>query len=189
MKRRYFIFASVISSLFSSKRLLGHFNNRCTTQSDAEGPFYKKGAPERTSMVGDYTDSDHEGLLKVSGIVKSDCDEPVANAVLDIWHAGPDRKYDMSGKYLFRAKVRTDKYGKYEFQTLMPSLYPGRPRHIHMKIISDKWKELTTQMYFENDPTRRKDYLCRRNGGSTKTAEVTSEGNIKIARFDIYLAS
>ncbi|MEW6721433.1 MAG: intradiol ring-cleavage dioxygenase [Thermodesulfobacteriota bacterium] len=105
------------------------------TPEDAEGPFYKPGAKETTSTGSG---------LAVSGSVLSypDC-RPVSGARVEWWHA------DGSGKYVdsLRGMQTTGGTGGYEFTTVPPGKYPGRPIHIHFKAFAPGHKPLTTQLY------------------------------------------
>ena len=55
---------------------------------------------------------------------------------------------DSSHRSGFGAQV-TDNKGAYEFQTLVPVPYPGRPPHIHTKLWNGQVELLTTQVYLE----------------------------------------
>lgn len=105
------------------------------TAEDAEGPFYKPGAPERLSTGSG---------LAVSGEVLSypGC-RPVPGARLEWWHA------DLSGRYVdsLRGAQKTGPMGAYAFTTSLPGVYPGRPSHIHFKVYAPGYKTLTTQLY------------------------------------------
>jgi len=105
------------------------------TRGDAEGPFYKPGAPELLSTGAG---------LAISGDVISypDC-RPIPGARVEWWHA------DRSGRYVdsLRGMQKTGAKGGYAFTTLPPGVYPGRPLHIHFKVSAPGHKPLTTQLY------------------------------------------
>src|SRR5262245_21108402 len=95
-----------------------------------EGPFYRPGIPIRSDLdiYGD------EGLpVLMSGRVLDSSCQPVANAVVEIWHAAPippdtepeafDATYDNTREYRYYGQVATDADGRYEFQTLRPGWY------------------------------------------------------------------
>ena len=42
--------------------------------------------------------------------------------------------------------------GNYTLETVVPGLYPGRTRHIHVKVQAPNGPVLTTQLYFPNEP-------------------------------------
>jgi len=130
--------ASVILSLiFMTIATLAYSSEKCIpTRPDMEGPFYKPNA-----LLRDRTGSG----LTVSGRVFSypDC-KPIANAIIEYWHANPEGVYDDA----HRATIFSDKEGRYKFVTDFPGIYPGRPAHIHFKIRAPGFKPLITQLYF-----------------------------------------
>jgi protocatechuate 3,4-dioxygenase beta subunit len=128
-----------------------------------EGPFYRPGMPVRSDL-DIYGDS---GMpVRMSGRVLDSSCEPVANAVVEIWHAAPippdtepetfDATYDNTDEYRYYGQVATDANGYYEFETLRPGWYLNgaqyRPAHIHVKIWTGEEERLTSQLYFVDDP-------------------------------------
>ena len=109
---------------------------RCEpTPPDMEGPFYRPGAPERTSTG--------EGLA-VSGrlLGAPDC-RPLSGARIEWWHAGPSGDYDDA----HRGSMKANADGRYLYTTDFPGKYPGRPPHIHVKAFAPGYRPLTTQFY------------------------------------------
>ena len=100
------------------------------TVSQTEGPYFKTNSPERSALV---TDSTQGTLLTVTGQVLAADGTPVANALLDFWQADASGAYDNSG-YTLRGHQYTDENGNYTLTTVVPGLYPGRTRHIHVKV-------------------------------------------------------
>ena len=118
------------------------------TPRDGEGPFYKPGAPQRGSLVEPGAKGER---LTLSGRVLSrDC-KPVAGAQLDFWQTDEKGEYDNSG-FRYRGKVTADGVGRYALETVVPGEYPGRPRHIHVKVYAPGREALTTQVYFPGAP-------------------------------------
>jgi len=117
------------------------------TPADMEGPFYKSGAPVRSSLVDPKSKAEK---LVLSGMVSlADC-RPVAGVALDFWHADEHGEYDNAG-YRYRGLLRTDAQGRYRLETNLPPPYSGRPRHIHVKLQPPAGKVLTTQLYFPGE--------------------------------------
>ena len=105
------------------------------TPADYLGPFYKAGAPERTSVGKGY---------ELKGIVKSAADcKPIGNARIEFWLTSPQGEYDDD----HRATLYSDSAGNYRFESNLPPGYSGRPPHIHIKISADGFKTLATQHY------------------------------------------
>ena len=117
------------------------------TVAQTEGPYFKTNSPERSSLVSDGMQGT---LLTVTGQVLAQDGTPVANALLDFWQADPSGSYDNSG-YTLRGHQYTDENGNYTLTTVVPGLYPGRTRHIHVKVQAAGGPMLTTQLYFPGE--------------------------------------
>lgn len=119
------------------------------TLPNIEGPFYRTGAPERTDL---YVASEGRQLMITGTVVGYDC-RPIEGAWLDFWHADSSGIYDnTSPSYAFRGQQFADDEGRYELVTNVPGEYPGRPKHLHVKVQGEVVDELTTQLYFPDDP-------------------------------------
>ncbi len=105
------------------------------TPPDADGPFYRPGAPVRNRIGSGY------GL---TGEVRSavDC-RLIGNAKLEIWLAGPDGIYGDA----WRATVFSNPNGRYWFSSHFPGQYGSRPPHIHLIANAPGYQELITQHY------------------------------------------
>ena len=115
------------------------------TSPNMEGPYYRAGAPARSSLV-------EPGMagtpIRISGRVFDQNCTPLAGARVDFWQADANGVYDNAG-YTLRGYVVTDDDGSYVLDTIEPGVYPGRPPHIHVKVFAADGRELlTTQMYF-----------------------------------------
>ena len=152
----------------------------CKTQKDAEGPFYKKGAP-----MWSHIEQQGEQLTIEGRILRaSDCSTPVANATIDIWHCDLSGTYDNEG-FKCRGMVSTDENGKYSFTTILPPPYGSRPRHIHFKVRAKGFPELTSQIYFKGDKNIQNDFA--RNAESSRILELRTKDQRHSGKFDIYL--
>jgi protocatechuate 3,4-dioxygenase beta subunit len=120
------------------------------TGAQTEGPFFKTSTPLRVSLIEPGSKAPR---LVVAGRVLSSSCTPVANALLDFWHADEDGEYDNRG-FRYRGHQFTDAQGRYRLATIVPAEYPGRTRHIQ--------RILTTQLYFPGDPGNAKDGLYER---------------------------
>jgi protocatechuate 3,4-dioxygenase beta subunit len=117
------------------------------TLEQTEGPFFTPDSPERTSFL----EPGIEGVrLVLSGsVLATDC-SPVAGALLDFWHADADGEYNNEG-YRLRGHQFADRRGRYRLETIVPGLYTGRTRHIHVKVQAPDQPVLTTQLYFPGE--------------------------------------
>jgi protocatechuate 3,4-dioxygenase beta subunit len=82
----------------------------------------------------------------------------VAGALLDFWQADADGKYDTS-RFRLRGHQYTDDLGRFSLTTIVPGLYPGRTRHVHVKVQAPSQPALTTQLYFPGEPRNTRDPL------------------------------
>src|SRR6266851_4426021 len=117
------------------------------TVAETEGPYFKTNSPESTTLV---TDGTQGTMLTITGQVLAQDGTPVANALLDFWQADASGTYDNSG-YTLRGHQYTDANGYYTLTTVVPGLYPGRTRHIHVKVQAPNAPMLTTQLYFPGE--------------------------------------
>ena len=127
------------------------------TQRDMEGPYYKPGAPQRQSLL--EAGAKGERLVLTGSVLSAGC-KPVANALLDFWHADADGAYDNTG-FSYRGIQQTDSGGLYRLETILPARYPGRPRHVHVKVQAPGGRVLTTQLYFPDEPRESRDSSYR----------------------------
>lgn len=125
------------------------------THEQIEGPYFKPNSPLRTSLV---TGSTPGVRLAVGGYVFGRACKPVPGVLLDFWQADTNGAYDMSG-YAFRGHQFTDQSGAFTLTTIVPGLYPGRTRHIHVKAQAPGSGILTTQLYFPDEPRNHTDTL------------------------------
>src|SRR4051794_12987943 len=129
------------------------------TLAQTEGPYFKPSSPERIELF-------EEGMagqpIELTGLVLTrDC-KPVQGALLDFWQADGKGDYDNSG-FRLRGHQFTDADGRYRLRTVVPGLYPGRTRHIHVKVQPRGGRVLTTQLYFPGEQQNRSDGLFRKS--------------------------
>ena len=123
----------------------------CTvlTQSQTEGPYYKPDTPQRNSLFEEGMSGTR--LLLVGYVLDQNC-QPLPNAWLDFWQADANGEYDNAG-YRLRGHQFTDAQGRYYLETILPGLYSSRPiEHIHVKVRPEGGQEITSQLYFPQQP-------------------------------------
>jgi len=139
-------------------------DNSCSvTPTETEGPF-------PTKTPASYVRSDiHKGdglgvemaaLITIANI-KNSCN-PLAGALVDIWHCDVDGNYSQYGgtqmqpvNYQsvnwFRGRQTTDSNGLVTFKTIFPGWYQSRATHIHVHIYDSTGKSLlVTQIAFQD---------------------------------------
>jgi len=128
------------------------------TPSQTPGPFYSPDSPRRGSLVEPGSRAER---LALTGLVLSPQCTPMANALLDFWHCDETGEYDNKG-FRYRGHVLADAQGRYRLETIVPGEYPGRTRHIHVKVRPAGGRVLTTQLYFPGEAGNRADGIYRR---------------------------
>jgi protocatechuate 3,4-dioxygenase beta subunit len=151
------------------------------TPSQMEGPYYKRNSPQRSSLL-------EPGItgtkIVISGsVLSTDC-RPIAHALVDFWQADAQGVYDNAG-YRLRGHQFTDTAGRYSLETVVPGRYPGRTRHVHVKVQAPNQPILTTQLYFPDESSNARDGLF--NPHLLITIQDTNEG--KTALFNFVLES
>jgi len=146
------------------------------TPAQTEGPYFSTGSPERTSLLEPGLAG--ERLVVAGTVVATDC-RPVARALLDFWHADDGGQYDNQG-YRLRGHQFSDAQGRYRLETIVPGLYVGRTRHIHVKVQAPERPVLTTQLYFPGEQQNASDGIFQqallmdvRDGGGGRQASFT----------------
>jgi len=154
-------------------------DNTQLTASQTEGPYFKPRSPLRTSllepgMVGTR-------IVVVGWVLTTDC-RPIPRALLDFWQADDRGGYDNAG-YRLRGHQFTDNGGRCRLETVVPGLYPGRTRHVHVKVQAPNQPMLTTQLYFPGESANRSDFIF--NPALVLKVEEADAG--RVATFDFVL--
>jgi protocatechuate 3,4-dioxygenase beta subunit len=127
------------------------------TPAQTEGPYFTPNSPERASLLEAGLPGDR---LTVAGtVLATDC-RPLRRALLDFWQADAAGQYDNQG-YRLRGHQFTDADGRFRLETVVPGLYPGRTRHIHVKAQAPGGPVLTTQLYFPGEAANADDGIFR----------------------------
>jgi len=151
------------------------------TPAQTAGPFYMPDSPRRNSLVETGSGADR---LVLAGFVLSPQCKPVANALLDFWHCDEAGNYDNRG-FRYRGHLFADAQGRYRLETIVPGEYPGRTRHIHVKVQAPGGRILTTQLYFPGESRNRSDWIYR----PELTMRVARKSEQRDARFDFVVTA
>lgn len=150
------------------------------TPAQTEGPYFTPNSPLRRSIVP----AGAAGIrLTLTGRVLTTAGKPVARALIDVWQANAGGAYDNTG-YRFRGHQFTDAKGRYALATVVPGLYPGRTKHIHVKLQARGRGILTTQLYFPGVPRNRGDSIFQ---SALLVRNWRKVGSRRAARFDFVL--
>lgn len=128
------------------------------TLAQTEGPYFKPSSPKRVELI-------EEGMagqpIELAGFVMTRTCKPIPGALLDFWQADDQGRYDNSG-FRLRGHQFSDAEGRYRLRSIVPGIYPGRTRHIHVKVQPRGGRVLTTQLYFPGESLNRTDGLFRK---------------------------
>ncbi len=160
------------------------------TVENIEGPYYLPGAPFRDRVVPPGASG--RPLVLMGRVIAADCVTPLSGAVVDLWQTDAAGKYDFSGEFRWRGRVRTDADGRYRIETVIPGRYRAglsyRPSHIHLKVSHPGGRTLITQVYFEDDPHLRDDPFVKRSLVIPLRRDMRDEGETWSGTFDVVLA-
>ena len=142
------------------------------TPPQTAGPFFKPRSPRRASLLEPGMTGTR--IVVAGTVLSTDC-RPIPGALIDFWQADDRGEYDNAG-FRRRGHQFTDDLGRYRLETIVPGLYPGRTRHIHVRVQAPNQPVLTTQLYFPGEPDNRSDGIFRpelvmvvRDGEGAKT--------------------
>jgi len=140
-----------------------------------EGPLYVAGAPlsRGDARMDDGSEEGVATVLFLEGVVRDIEGNPIAEAVVDLWHANTQGTYSYfdpaQSDYNLRRRIVTDADGRYRARSIVPSGYgcnPAgptqeclnllgrhgqRPAHIHYFISAPGHRHLTTQINLSGD--------------------------------------
>jgi protocatechuate 3,4-dioxygenase beta subunit len=148
-----------------------HGSEPVGTDHSVEGPFYRPDAPLRTQIARDDEPGD---VCFFSGQVVSSADgSPVGGALLDVWQAAANGRYEQEDPEQpdmnLRGRLYADDGGNFELRTILPPAYEipksgpvgrllaalgrhaWRPAHFHLKLTADRFDPLTTMIFMAGD--------------------------------------
>lgn len=197
MKRRKFIEVAGISAFavsatgFNIIQKNGNFSTDCATSRDMLGPFFRENAPLRNDLRQGI-DNDEISIKVIGTLYGADCNSPLPNTEIDIWHCDHTKKYDMdSPEYRCRGKIVTNEAGEYWFKTVIPPPYAGRPKHIHYLIDGvSGYQSLATQLYFKGDPKIKKNNWIKYPWDEKRILDIYENDEREAeVRLDIFLTA
>ncbi len=167
------------------------------TEDNILGPYYLKGSKVRGKVSEPMSEGD---VILISGTVYGlDTRKPLKHAVIDIWQADHDGRYDMEEKgrglpiseYKNRIRIVTDVDGRYCYESVRPGRYLNgreyRPSHIHYLVQARGYKRLVTQLYFKGDPFNDKDAFVKQSLIIDMKRVKGKMGSYEVGAFDIVL--
>ena len=120
------------------------------------GPFFpREFGHGANDLVGEKS---VEGeIIEIAGRVVQGDGAPLDNAILEIWQASANGRFDDSAFFGW-GRAATDANGMYRFRTVRPGAYAGRAPHVNFLILfSGLMRQLQTVMFFEGDKRNEQD--------------------------------
>jgi protocatechuate 3,4-dioxygenase beta subunit len=118
-----------------------------------EGPYFTPRSPRRRTIRPAGAPGTR---LTLTGRVLTTGGRPIRSALIDWWQCDARGVYDNDG-YRFRGHQLTDAKGRYAVHSVVPGLYPGRTKHVHVKVQAPGEPVLTTQLFFPGVAANRTD--------------------------------
>ena len=156
------------------------------TPSQTEGPYYPVARLKPVETDSDLTrvgSANAKGaVVVVKGIVVDPSGQPIEGARVEIWqtdnqgiylHPGDSNVGRRDKGFQFYGEAKSDAAGAVTFRTIIPSRYPGRARHIHVKVTPPGGSTLTTQLYFAGDSDLGRDGPARSLGKALADVTLT----------------
>ena len=151
------------------------------TPSTLPGPFYRADAPD-LALGADLCRDGAGDPLAVSGQVLGPSRQPLAHALVEVWHANGEGRYenqdpDNQPEHNLRGRFVTDAQGRFHFRTIRPGGYAlpddgpvgqlarriglslDRPAHVHFAVSAPGHRRLITAMFDGADPAIARDAL------------------------------
>jgi protocatechuate 3,4-dioxygenase, beta subunit len=191
--RRKFVLAA--PALLLSAAVSGPVSALTTTPRQSEGPFYPRDIPlESDADLTVFNGNRAPGeVIEMVGRLFNVKGQLLSGGRIEIWHCDVNGIYAHVGQptppgFQGFGAVSTDASGNYRFRTTRPGIYPGRTRHIHVKVGGAQGQSLTTQMYFPGEPGNERDGLLRRTSDPSALIARHEAGTPPRYVFDIVLA-
>ena len=119
-----------------------------------------------------------EGVVLTGRITDGD-GTPLSDALVEIWQAGPDGRYD--GAFQGFGRCASDAKGEYRFVTLKPGPVPGRGNamqapHIQIAIFArGLMQHVVTRAYFAGEPLNATDPVLNLIESPARRATLVAE--------------
>jgi protocatechuate 3,4-dioxygenase, alpha subunit len=187
-------------------------SGRGSTPSQTVGPYFRLGLdrPEWADLARDAPSGEK---IAIEGRVLDGNGAPVDDAVLEIWQADAEGRYDhpddgrpADPRFRGFGRAMTDEAGRYRFVTIRPGRVPGtggalQAPHVNLTIFArGLLKQLVTRIYFADEPSNQADPVLtgiadpaarrtllavRQDGGTTYRFDVVLQGKGETAFFDL----
>ncbi len=165
---------------------------RGLTPPEIEGPFHplqaQKDVDFDLTRIEGHRKSAEGKLFEISCQVLDQHGQPVPDATVELWQANHYGRYNhphdrnpakLDPHFQGWAIVQSGQQGGLRFKSILPGTYPvsdqwTRPPHLHFKVSKRGYAELTTQMYFPDQPLNKPDRLLQRKSPEEQERMIAS---------------
>ncbi len=172
--RQEFILLSDVTGVSMLVDAINHRHTQGVTETTVKGPFHAQANhyPMGANIAQGQEASRGQPTI-VRGKIVNQQNEPIANAVIDVWQADDVGYYDLQDQKMPDANLRgvftTDHTGTFWFKTIKPASYPipddgpvgnmlrqtgrhpNRPAHIHFWVQAEGYRQLITHLFVNDD--------------------------------------
>ena len=149
-------------------------NGKRESSANLLGPFWRDGAPLMQNGDSILRSPTAGTPLFFSGTIRDTDGNPVAGAIIDVWHASPEGLYENQdpdqAEWNLRGRFTSDSDGRFAYRSIKPKGYPVpqggptsdllaaqnrvpfRPAHLHALIYKPGFKTIASQIYSHDDP-------------------------------------
>jgi hydroxyquinol 1,2-dioxygenase len=141
------------------------------TEATVFGPFFVEGSPD-VGLGGDISGGASGEPCWVEGTVTDTSGRPLAGALVEVWEADAEGRYDVQyddDRVAARGHLHTDADGRYRFWAVTPTPYPipddgpvgrllaatgrspMRAAHLHLMVVADGHRTLVTHVFPRGD--------------------------------------
>ncbi len=170
-RRQEFI---LLSDVLGASMQVVAINNeayRNATEATVFGPFFVEDSPG-VQLGGDIAAGAPGEPCWVEGTVTDTSGKPVPNALIEVWEADQDGRYDVQysdGRVAARGHLYSEAAGRYRFWAVTPTPYPipddgpvgqlltatgrspMRASHLHFMVKADGFRTLVTHIFVRED--------------------------------------
>ena len=201
MDRRKFIKAGAAGTVVSSVAIAAK-SNPIATPPETEGPFYPIVAQDDKdfdlTQIEGHTSAAKGKHIYVQGKVVDMDNNPVAGVTVDIWQCNAAGRYahphdknpaPLDPDFQGWGIMATNDNGEFNFKTVYPGAYGvndewSRPPHIHYKVSKRGYAELTTQMYFPDEPLNDVDSLILKKSPEERKMMISTLSRSKADTYE-----
>jgi hydroxyquinol 1,2-dioxygenase len=170
-RRQEFILLSDVLGASMQTITVNHEAYANATESTVFGPFFVEGSPD-VGLGGDICGGASGEPCWVEGTVTDTSGAPLAGALVEVWEADADGRYDVQyddDRVAARGHLHTDADGRYRFWAITPTPYPipddgpvgrllratgrspMRAAHLHLMVVADGHRTLVTHVFPRGD--------------------------------------